>query len=184
MNELDNFIGVDEIDELKNNVIQFLNSKIVPTELSPDFTNRSILIESVEDYIKAFPESKYLFLGHGIGTLDEVLDSYEFYLYILSFFNKVGKVFRSVKHISDEYVEIITVAYYNHLSNKIEICSKECRTVFAENEQVLHMYLLLIIKTIIHNILKDIVGSGLDIKQLELFKHKFFDGDEERDNID
>ena len=160
-------------DLLFKNIVEVFKSKIIPIEISKKFTKESILLTRKEDYILSYPDIKHCFLGYDVKTIQEALDDYEFYLYILNLFNGVGNLFKSSTYLNNEYSEKISVAFYNYHTDEIEYWERHFTKKVNQHQENLHLFFLEGIKTLVHHLLIFIIDKDLNYDKLEIFKESF-----------
>lgn len=155
--------------------IEVFHSEILPTLHTESALNYNYIgLANKKEYIKAvWDKSSFLLLGYNNKPIQLMVEDYEFYLYILSFFDTYGKLYRTTEYSLDlSFKESVAVSFYNENTNNIEVLTLHYNDVFKERERV-HLYFLVSLKSIIFELLSRIRKRGLDIQKIMLGKNKF-----------
>lgn len=155
--------------------IKVFSSEIMPTL----HTNEALAMNLINSYNKeqylfqVYQSSSFLLLGYNNKPIEVMVDDYEFYLYILSYFNKFGKIYRETLLSDDSYVEKVSISYFNKNSNEIDVKQYIFKDSYERYQENIHLYLLLSIKSIVTNILSDLVSINLTIDDIKYSFPKF-----------
>lgn len=156
--------------------IEVFHSEILVTlhtedALSPFYTG----IQDKKYYLTSIYEKcNFLLLGYANKPINSMIEDYEFYLYILSFFDACGKLYRKTEYSLDlKYKETVIVSYYNSEIEEIEVLGFEFEQGNFSDKKNVHLYFLLALKSIVYRLLFELNDRNIDIQKIILNKDKF-----------
>lgn len=168
--------------EIINSFIDVFHSEILPTLHSEEVLGNAYTgINDKKEYLKAiYPSSSFLLLGYANKPVSLMVDDYEFYLFILSYFDTYGNLYRTTEYdLSFNFKEAISVSFFNINTRQVEVLRLSYENTFPGKERV-HLYFLISIKSIVFKLLEELVERDLDIQKIILGKKLQVESEDEK----